>query len=375
VTPRKLDYLTLGFPGERAGTVHIARMLEAFVAEGCDASLVRPYRWGARNLRIEDYVRAPVGIETLATWPFDRATPRLYTAGLLLAYRIWLARAASRRSADWLHTRDQRLAVAAARAFGGRALIAFEVHHSAAEAASASGIDLFVAISRGVADGLADSGVARERIVVAQDAVDPRRFAGAEAEARDVREQWSLDDRFVVGYTGHLYRDRGIGTLLRATAELPPEVVLLVVGGTPEDLARARAEAEQLGVGERVVWVGHVHPDRVPAYQLASDVLVVPYGSDYELKSESSPLKVHEYMAAGRPIVIGDLPYAREILDSGTASIVPPDDPSAYAREIERLRQNPAASAGMASRAREVASANTWSLRARTILEAGEALR
>jgi glycosyltransferase involved in cell wall biosynthesis len=375
VSPTKLAYLTLGFPGPRAGTVHIARMLEAFMAEGCETALLRPYRWAGRRLDVGEYVRGPLAVETLPTWPFDRSTPRLYTAGLLVAYRAWLARQSSRKEFDWFHTRDQRLAVAAARALEGRALVAFEVHHSAATAAQAHGIDLFVAISRAVADGLARAGVSPDRIVVAHDAVDPSRFATADGLSREVRERWSLGDRFVVGYTGHLYRDRGIGTLLRAVMELPSDVVLLVVGGTDHDLARSRAEADQLGVGDRVRWAGLVHPDRVPAYQLACDALVVPYGADYELKSESSPLKLHEYMAAGKPIVVGDLPFAREIVDSTTASLVPPDDPSAYARAIEGLRQNPRAAAEMAGRAHRVASENTWSRRARTILAAGEALR
>ena len=73
----------------------------------------------------------------------------------------------------------------------------------------------------------------------------------------------------------------------------------------------------------------------VSAYFLASDVLVMPYSSGVTIKDGTeagkftSPLKLFEYMASGKPIVVTGVPSVLEILRPGENSlVVPPDDVS-----------------------------------------------
>ena len=78
---------------------------------------------------------------------------------------------------------------------------------------------------------------------------------------------------------------------------------------------------------------GFVAQREVSAYLLASDVLVMPYSSGVTIRDGTeageftSPLKLFEYMAAGKPIVATGVPSALEILRPGeNFLVVPPDD-------------------------------------------------
>ena len=78
---------------------------------------------------------------------------------------------------------------------------------------------------------------------------------------------------------------------------------------------------------------GFVAQREVSSYLIASDVLVMPYSSGVTIRDGTeageftSPLKLFEYMAAGKPIVATGIPSVLEILKPGENSVVtPPDD-------------------------------------------------
>ena len=115
----------------------------------------------------------------------------------------------------------------------------------------------------------------------------------------------------VVGYSGHLYPWKGVDLLLDALAELPG-VRGLVVGGHPGGAAtsarlqnRARAS---LACESRVTFTGMVRPREVAARLEPADVLVLPNPATVVSERYTSPLKLFEYLALGRPIVASDLP-------------------------------------------------------------------
>ena len=86
-------------------------------------------------------------------------------------------------------------------------------------------------------------------------------------------------------------------------------------------------------------------------------------------REHTSPLKLFEYMAAGRPIVASDLPSLREVLRHGdNAWLVQPDDPAALAQGIQHLLAEPALAARLAAQAQEEVQAYTWEQRAERIL-------
>ena len=83
-----------------------------------------------------------------------------------------------------------------------------------------------------------------------------------------------------------------------------------------------------------------------------------------------SPLKLFEYMAAGKPILASDIPALREVLRDGeTALLLPPGDAQAWAAAARRLLADPPAATALGARAQaDFLATYTWEARATGIL-------
>jgi glycosyltransferase involved in cell wall biosynthesis len=173
-------------------------------------------------------------------------------------------------------------------------------------------------------------------------------------------------DGIVVGYAGHLYTWKGVDVLLEALAHMS-NVRGLIVGGHQHepDLARARALASTLRIGDRVTFTGQVAHADVPALLAATDILVLPNPASAISTHATSPLKLFEYMAAGRAIVASDLPSIREVLtDGATALLVAPGDARAMAAAIDRLAADPSLRTRLGTAAHAAAADYSWTRRA-----------
>jgi glycosyltransferase involved in cell wall biosynthesis len=157
-----------------------------------------------------------------------------------------------------------------------------------------------------------------------------------------------------------------VEVLLRALARLP-DARGLIVGGHPKepDLARLKALATTLAIDGRVTFTGLVEPGRVRELLKEADILALPNPPSAISTRFTSPLKLFEYMAAGRPIVASDLPSVREVLHHEIdALLVPPGDHEAMAAAVERLLADRALSARLAEAALAAAPAYSWDRRA-----------
>lgn len=170
----------------------------------------------------------------------------------------------------------------------------------------------------------------------------------------------------IVAYAGHLYPWKGVEVLLEALARLPG-VQGLIVGGHPAegDLERLRRFAERLGLSERVTFTGWTDPSGVHEHLVRADVLVLPNTRSAVSARYTSPLKLFEYMAAGKPIVASDLPAIREVLRDGEhACLVRPGDPAALAAGIRRVLEDPVFAERIARCAFDEAGNYSWAKRA-----------
>jgi glycosyltransferase involved in cell wall biosynthesis len=172
----------------------------------------------------------------------------------------------------------------------------------------------------------------------------------------------------VVGYAGHLYPWKGPDVLLAALERLPGVQALIVGGlaGEP-DLDRIRALADRVAPG-RVTFAGQVEPPRVAALLRQADVLVLPNTPGRVSAAYTSPLKLFEYMASGRPIVASDLPALREILrPEANAVLVEAGSAEALAAGVSRVLGDAALASRLAAQAREDVREWTWDRRAERI--------
>src|SRR5688572_17171437 len=212
-----------------------------------------------------------------------------------------------------------------------------------------------------------------DEVVIAPNGVDLERFASLPVPA-EARRQIGLREAPTVMCTGHLYAGRGVDLFL-ALAKSIPYAHFVWVGGRPEDISewKQRAEAESIS---NITFTGFIPNRDLPLYQSVADILLMPYsrsimGSSGTADSASvaSPMKMFEYMAAGRAIVSADLPVIREVLNETNAVFCEPDDVGDWRLEIDELLMDEARRMELGKRAREAVEGYTWLTRAETILE------
>lgn len=212
--------------------------------------------------------------------------------------------------------------------------------------------------------------ISEERMLVASDGVDVQRFWRPDLR-EDMRARLGIaPSTFVAGYVGHFYTGRGIREIVLPLAGRLTDVTFLLVGGTPEDHAPLSAELRRRQLSN-VRLVPFVPNTDVPAYLGACDALLAPYqrrisvsGGEGDTSKWTSPLKLFEYMASGRPMIVSALPVFREVLNESTCTFCEPDSVESWELALRRLRDDPCAAAAQAATARRVASQYAWEGRA-----------
>jgi len=205
-----------------------------------------------------------------------------------------------------------------------------------------------------------------DKILVASNGV-PEAWTQDLINKRDARIQLGLDVELpYVMYTGNLSRDVYADTLellIEIARELEGEAQLIQIGNPPPDSNRSNELPHNLQ------FLGLQPLEAVRVFQAAADVLLIPYSSRLRTVKYMSPVKMLEYMAAGRPIVAFDHPVLREVLiDRENAVLIQPDDPFAMAEGIRLVLADRELSDSIAGNARQRAKAHTWEQRAEKIV-------
>jgi glycosyltransferase involved in cell wall biosynthesis len=208
---------------------------------------------------------------------------------------------------------------------------------------------------------LLSEGVPPERILVAPNGVDVKKFSGT---ARTVRPR-----RRIV-YVGNLFEHKGVYTLAQALAHLPSAYTLEIVGGSPELQPRFATFLQERGLFSRVTCVGPIPHRAVVTHLQNADVAVVPNSARSDLSARlTSPLKLFEYMAAGVPVVASDVPALREVLTHDrNAWLVTPDDSVQLAVAIRTVCEDEALARRLVETAWSDVAGYTWEARAARVL-------
>jgi glycosyltransferase involved in cell wall biosynthesis len=206
--------------------------------------------------------------------------------------------------------------------------------------------------------------VSSERMLRQPNAVDVKVFDISVTQA-EARKRLGLPSTGKIAlYTGHLFAWKGVHTLADAAAFLPDDISVLFVGGTPEDRASFQDYINRKKL-PRISFVPHQTPDKIPLYQKTADVLVLPNtAKDEASRVETSPVKLFEYLASGKPIVVSDIPSIRDIVSEREVFFAQPDDGESFAHVIVEALSG---DTGRSRAARSLAENNSWEERAKNI--------
>jgi glycosyltransferase involved in cell wall biosynthesis len=210
-------------------------------------------------------------------------------------------------------------------------------------------------------------GLPASAIHVAHDGADPFP-AGAPA---------LQDAGFSVGYVGSLYPGKGMEILV-PLAQASKDVHFHVVGGNKQQI---QAIHDRVGALPNLTFHGFQTQQALPGFIRSFDVLIAPY-TDQVIVSEKkgannlalwmSPLKLFEYMSAGKPIITSSLAVIQEVVQhEETALLCDPASLPAWQAAIARLQQDVGLRQKLGAQAlREFTRHYTWEQRAVEILNA-----
>ena len=207
------------------------------------------------------------------------------------------------------------------------------------------------------ADVLRAKGYRGPVTVIPQFGVDPNIFsprpidAHAPTQNNDSSSFGLHPSSFIIGYAGRLVPEKGVDVLLHACSSLPATLdwSLRLLADGP-DRGRLTALAANLGVADRVSFLGRVPSTQAPQFYRTLDVLALPSLSRPNWVEQFGRV-LTEAMACGVPVVgshSGEIPWV--IGDAGR--IFPEGDAGALARILAELAGDPVQRAALAAAGR-----------------------
>ena len=176
-----------------------------------------------------------------------------------------------------------------------------------------------------------------------------------------------FQDAYNVVYSGHLYEYKGIAAILDAAMRLPA-ISFHLVGGMEADIQRVTSLAKTRRLAN-VKLHGHVPQASLPPYLWHADVLLLTHARDHPQALWTSPNKLGDYLASGRPVIVSDVPALRALLSDEEAFFVPPDSSDALAEKIEQIISRRDGVARIAAAGQALARTRSYPERARKIFD------
>jgi glycosyltransferase involved in cell wall biosynthesis len=334
---------------------------------GGSTGLAGPFVRGVRQGRVDG-----IDVVEIAA-PAGNAQSLAARAGNFARFALAAAWRAMRAPADLVYATSTPLTVAipalAARAFGTPYV--FEVRDlwpelpvamgvvrspaaiaalSALEWAAYRGARAVVALSDGMAAGVARRGIAAERIAVIPNGCDLDLFA----PTAPAHAPWLAPGEVAAIYAGAHGRANGLDHLLDVAAHLQGTPVRLLLAGDgsekPRLLARARAEGLL-----NLTFLDPAPRRAMPALFAACGIGVQSLADVPAFGEGTSPNKLMDYLAAGLPVAITYDGWASRLLAGAGAGIAPPREPGAFAAALVALAADSTRRAAMGAAARQLA--------------------
>ncbi len=360
-----------------ANIIQVLHMCWAFAELGHDTTLLIPSQWNASS-RVSARIEKELGaVPPYRVVPYQ--LPIWYKASSLAAAYFGVSTALRQIDADICILRDPLLLNLALRAGFCTVFESHKAHlhrnpllnrilcRGLVRACRKAAVLRFISISQRLSDVWIERGVPPRKAMTLHDGVDCGSY-DVDVDVPQLRRRLRLPSgRQIVTYAGSLYRDRGLDTVLRLAVQFP-SVLFVIVGGPDERATHLSHQVAREGL-MNVILVGRIPHVEVRQYLVASDILLMIWSSQVSTIQHCSPLKMFEYMAAGRTIVGHSFPTIREVLTDGkNALLAAPDDFEGLARKLsEALRHT--SNSDLGKNARMLAFEKyDWRQRAQAIL-------
>jgi len=151
---------------------------------------------------------------------------------------------------------------------------------------------------------------------------------------QELRKRLGYGDKLVIIYTGTFERYQGVDVLIESVESVIrkyPEVILILVGGKPDQIEAYEKLVEQHHLVDSVCFMGTVSIDEANKHIEMGDILVSP-----RIAGTSVPLKIYTYLKAGTPIMATNISAHTLVLDQTTAELVAPTK-NAFAEGLVKL--------------------------------------
>jgi glycosyltransferase involved in cell wall biosynthesis len=212
-----------------------------------------------------------------------------------------------------------------------------------------------IALSPGMAAGVMEQGIPRERVHMVPNSSDLDLFSPGPKDPSLV-ERFGLAEKFVVGYAGAIGPSNDVENNVPAAARILSEkgrddIVFLVVGDG-KSLSALESAAKDL---HNIILAGTTPKAEIPRYTRTADALMVLF-ADKPILATNSPNKFFDGLASGKPMIVNSDGWTRQLVEDNHAGVYfPARDGVALAEVIERLADNRDELADMGANARTLA--------------------
>ena len=150
-------------------------------------------------------------------------------------------------------------------------------------------------------------------------------------DVQQFKATYQLEGRRIVLYTGTFETYQGIPLLIqsaKAVVEKIPNVVFVLMGGTPQQVDDVRSQIKEEGLLSSFCLTGSRPSTEIPCAIRAADILVSP-----RIKGTNTPLKIYAYLQSGKPIVATNLSTHTQVLNEHVAFLTDTNE-TAFANGI-----------------------------------------
>ncbi len=376
----KIVYLFNGrLPTEKAHGLQIAKSCEAFAQAGFDVELLVSYRANKIKEDIFSYyglkkkfrIKNVFGVDFRATGKIAYMAQTGISALSLLLYLFFKFK----KQDTIFYARDYS-SLFALSLFGFRPVAEFHDYRFNKKRKFLQFIlnhsRKIIVNSKGTRELLFQHyAIDQGKIMVAPNGVDLD-FFSPEISKEEARKELGLPEGIIIGYTGRLEMvgvDKGVGWLLAVFSGIKSGNTTLCIVGGPDEMVDYYKKIEKIAgtmaTVNRVIFTGQVRHEKIPLYLKAMDIVVIPLLSGRHART-TSPMKLFEYMAAGKAILASDVPSLRDYLNDNNSLLFGTDSDS-LTHAIDRLIADRDLAVKIGSQARKDAQKYSWLNRARTI--------